>query len=186
MKSILTSAAIILLAVALSVAGSFLTPQSPAQAQNPAEERPEKLSKLIDQYRAEVENRKADHERQREAHRDRLRAAQEHREHPHREDEELERDLDQQRHRIQNMHVAAEHLEQAGMHDLAHRIHREAEESEQLLLERLKQRRNMEHHRRHPDHELHAMLHQLHVEVKRLKQEVHQLREAVLDRSEKE
>lgn len=94
---------------------------------------------------------------------------------------EREHHLQQQKHRIENMHVAARHLEEAGMKDLAHQIHREAKEQEHRLREEAE--RAMHHaHQPQPHQEIHELLHQLRNEVRELKQEVRELREVVAEK----
>lgn len=177
MKSLLAPVAILLLAVGLFVTAASFSPQRPARAQDTEAEPFVPLDQAIDRYLAETDERRP---REPEQMHDR------HREHPQAEHRNFEREVDEQQHRIQNLHVAAEHLEQAGMHDLAHRIHREAEESKQRLREHLDRHRHPEHHAPHPPGpEVMEMLQQLRNEVHELRREVNELREAVQQRSDR-
>lgn len=188
MKSMVASALLVLLAVVLFAAGDSLSSEKPVRAPIP-EARPDSpedrdffLSRADERDREPRPERPAPRRRDRERPQmhERPPMREPHREHPRpAEHRELERDLDQQRHRIQNMHVAAEHLEQAGLHDLAHRIHQEANETEQNLRQRMERHRHPEHHPPHFGPEIREMFEQLRNEVRELKNEVRELRETV-------
>lgn len=125
---------------------------------------PELVGMLLESPREAEHRRELEHRRDQERHRE----AQRDREHQ----------LEQQRHRIENMHVAARHLEQAGMNSIAHQIHRQAEEQEHHLREQIERTRLHEQ----PHQELLEVLHQVRNEVRELKQEVRELRKIVSQR----
>ncbi|MCA9004017.1 MAG: hypothetical protein KDA70_02000 [Planctomycetaceae bacterium] len=184
MKSTLTTILVIL------VLASLLSKQTPffsetvVKAQPPAQVSDEPLSRQIDRFlESEVERGK---------HRDRPERPDREREHMrhhspedrpgeprHPDHREHERRLDEQRHRIQKMHVAAEHLQDAGLPELAHQVHREAEEQHQRLQQHLEHRHHPDHG---PHHEVRESLQQLRNEVNELKREVHELRMILKER----
>ncbi|WP_339727269.1 hypothetical protein [uncultured Gimesia sp.] len=98
---------------------------------------------------------------------------------------EQEHHLQQQKHRIENMHLAARHLKEAGMHDLSHQVHREATEQEHRLREEAERAMQHDAHRQQSHQEIHEFLHQLRNEVRELKQEVNELRKIVADQHRK-
>lgn len=185
MKSMLVTALLVLLAVVLFAAGDSLSSEKPIRAEIPHEEGHRPHPADHDSFLARADDRDRERRPERPPHPPRdhhqLHERDRHREHPE-EHRNFERELDQQRHRIQNMHVAAEHLDQAGLHDLAHRIHREANETEQNLRERLDRHRHPEHH---PGPEVPELLEQLRNEVSDLKHEVRELRELVQKQAER-
>lgn len=91
---------------------------------------------------------------------------------------EHERHLDQQRHRIQKIHAAAEQLQDAGLPELAEQVHRKAEEQHHLLQQQLERMHPPEHgfHR-----EVQESLQQLRHEVHELKREVHELKKVLAE-----
>ncbi|MCP4782388.1 MAG: hypothetical protein GY903_33935 [Fuerstiella sp.] len=89
--------------------------------------------------------------------------------HPSHHDRDLPRD--EVAERLEHMHIAIEHLNQAGLHDMAEHVAQRAEATERELHE----------HRQHHDgdamHEIMQQLEELRHEVGRLHDEVNELRE---------
>ncbi|QDT44357.1 hypothetical protein Pan241w_44660 [Gimesia alba] len=190
MKSTLATVFIVLFVACILKFDSPVSTQTQVNAQTPESAEQDPLFDAIQQFmehRADREQHSdrrepeselllaerphdADHRREEERHREAMR--------------EREHQLQQHKHRIENMHVAARHLEEAGMHDMARQIHREAKEQEHHLHAQIERDRHHEHHP--PAHqELHELLHQLRNEVRELKQEVRELREIVVDKHHK-
>ncbi|QDV19879.1 hypothetical protein Pan153_45480 [Gimesia panareensis] len=186
MKSVLTTTLLVLLAVVLFAAGNIMSSEKPVRAPIPGEEGFRSPPQDRDFFLTRADERDRERRPERPAHppRDHHEMHERHRERPHDEPRNFEREMDQQRHRIQNMHVAAEHLDQAGLHDLAHRIHQEANETEQHLRARIERQQRPEHHPPHPGPEVLELLEQLRNEVHELKREVHELRETVARQAE--
>lgn len=187
MKSTLTTILVMLVLASLLSKQNPFSSETEVKAQPPARVAEEPLEREIDRYlESEVAREKhrehsdrPDREREHARHRGpEGRPGEPH--HPaHREHE---RHMDEQRHRIQKMHVAAEHLQDAGLPELAHQVHREAEEQQQRLQQQLE-------HMHHPEHgprrEVQESLQQLRNEVHDLKREVHELRSILTERAPK-
>ncbi|WP_417385452.1 hypothetical protein [Gimesia sp.] len=184
MKSTLTTILVILVLASLLSKQTPFFSETAVKAEPPARVSEDSLSNQIDRY--------LDSEAEREKHRERAdRPEREREEMRHRRPEarsgehrhrEHERHLDERRHRIQKMHVAAEHLQDAGLPELAHQVHREAEEQHQRLQQHLEHRHHPDHG---PHHEVRESLLQLRNEVNELRREVHELREALKERMPK-
>lgn len=187
MKLTLTTILVILVLASLLNSENPFSAETKVEAQPSAQVAEDSLSVAIDRYletEAELKKQRA-HTR---------RSATEKDQSPHREAEELSRKrhhqarrehehhVDQQRHRIQKIHVAAKHLEEAGLPELAHQVHREAEEQQQRLQQHLE-------HVRHPDpaphQEVQNSLQQLRNEINELKREVHELRSILVEHTSK-
>ncbi|MCR9233824.1 MAG: hypothetical protein NXI29_22730 [bacterium] len=185
MRSMIVTALLVLLAVVLLGAGITLSSEKPVRAMRPGIESEAADPAERDFFLAQSDERERDRRPEHPPHprdrhpREHHAEHERHRAHAEAEHRNIEREMDEHRHRIQNMHVAAEHLEQAGMHDLAHRIHQEARENEQHLRERLERHQHAEHRPPHADPEVHELLKQLRNEVHELKREVRELRETV-------
>ncbi|MFK7778153.1 MAG: hypothetical protein QM501_08540 [Gimesia sp.] len=160
-KTFITALAVLFIACFMKM-NFFITPTSQAIAQSPREEREESLKVAIKKFMEQE-------------------AEQAHRKHPNHEQEQQ---VELHKHQIENLHIAAKHLEAAGAHDLAHQIHREAVNRETKLRELLKQ--TMHHrHASQPQRETHELLHQIKQELHQLKMEIRELREVVAQRSPK-
>jgi len=157
-KTFITVLAVLFIACFMKM-NFFISPASQLNAQPPKQKREEPLPVAIKRFM--------------EQHADQAR-----RHHPERE---KNHEIDQHRHRIENLHIAAKHLEAAGVHDLAHQIHREAENQETKLREHLS-KSNHNEHPPHPQQETHELLHQVKHELQQLKMEVQELREVVSHR----
>jgi len=198
MKPTLATALIVLFIACLLKWDTSFSPQAQVNAQPPTDVKEEPLTRAIDRYLEQERDRKQRpdkpeqnaRQREREAigalperpdqqmhHRDRERMHEAHRDWVH--------NLEQQKHRIEKMHLAAKSLNEAGLPDMAHQIHRQAEEQEVHVREQLENAKRLGH--RLPPHppEIRELLHQLQNEIRELKKEVHELREIVSARSEK-
>ena len=158
-KTFITTLAILFIACFIKM-NFFISPTSQVNAQPPLEEREEPLPVAIKRFMEEY-------------------ADQARRQHPERE---REHEIELHQRRIENLHIAAKHLEEAGVHDLAHQIHREAENQETKLREHISKTKHNEHSP-HPQRETHELLHQIKNEMKQLKMEVRELREIVSQKS---
>ncbi len=156
-KTLITTLAVLFVACFLKM-NFFISPASQAKAQSPRAEREESLSVAIKRFMEQ----EADKAR---------------RQHPEREQVEQ---IELHKHQIENLHMAAKHLEAAGAHDLAHQIHREAENRETKLRDHISKTR---HHEHTPQQETHELLHHLKSEVHQLKMEVRELRKIISHRS---
>lgn len=201
MKSTLALSLAVLFIVGLLKMDVSSSPQSQLNAQPPtdakAAAREGRLAEDIERYMEKYSDR--EHHPRKETLRER-RADKEHEEiarrlqqrdhdsdHPDRErmhaaHREQQHQVEQQKHRIEKMHLAAHHLEEVGLHDMAHQIHRQAEEQETHLREHLERTMHRDH-RQPPPHEIHELLHQLRNEIRELKGEVRELRTIVSERS---
>ncbi|QDT92874.1 hypothetical protein [Gimesia algae] len=184
MKSTLATILVILVLASLLNSETPFSFDTKVEAQPPVPVAEQTLSRAIDRY-LETEAR---HEKRR-AHTRRPDHERESARHPELDDRpgnphpqarrEHERHMDQQRHRIQKIQVAAEHLQDAGLPELAHQVRREAEEQEQRLQQHLEHMHHPEHGLRH---EVRESLQQLRNEVHELKREVHQLKSILTER----
>ncbi len=155
-KTLITILAVLFIACFMKM-NFFISPASQVNAQPPRQEREEPLPIAIKRFM--------------EQHADQARR-------PH---QEQERELDHQKHQIENLHIAAKHLEEAGAHDLAHQIHQEAEHREKALREHFNKTRHREH-ASHQQQETQELLHKMNKELHQLKMEVHELREVISQR----
>ncbi|QDV52496.1 hypothetical protein [Gimesia fumaroli] len=186
MKSTLATVFIVLFVACILKFDSPVSPQARANAQTPENDAQDPLFNAIERFM----EKKADREQHFDSPEPELLLAERPHEAEHRRREEerhreamreREHQLQQHKHRVENMLVAARHLEEAGMHEMAHQIHREAKEQEHRLHEQIVRGRHHEHHPpAHQEH--HELLHQLRNEVRELKQEVRELREIVVDK----
>ena len=184
MKSTLTTILVILVLASLLNQQHPFSSETEVKAQPPAQVAEESLERKIDRYLesevAREKHRKHSDRSDREKDQPRRRAPAGRTGEPHHPDQrEHERHMDEQRHRIRKMHVAAEHLQDAGLPELAHRVHREAEERQQRLQQLLEHRHPSEHG---PHGAVQESLQQLRNEGHELKREVHELRSILVER----
>lgn len=191
MKSTLATVLLTLLVVCVFRLDSSVSPQAQVNAQTPQEADQDPLFHAMERFMEQRSARQQTPDRREQTDRDRepemIGMLPDH-PHPaeHRREQERHREaqrerehqLEQQRQRIENMHVAARHLEEAGLRDMAHQVHQRAKEQEHHLR---KQRERARHHEQ-PHQEVLEILHQLRNEVRELKQEVRELRESVSNR----
>jgi hypothetical protein len=157
-NTFITVLAVIFLACFMKM-NFFISPASQVNAQPPQQEREDPFPVAIKKFMEQ------DAEQARKHHPERERA----------------HEIEQHQHQIKNLYIAAKHLEAAGVHDLAHQIHREAENREVKLREHLSKTKHREH-AQPPQHETHELLHQVKHELHQLKMEVQELREVVSQR----
>ncbi|GEM_PF-1853547 len=209
MKSTLATTLIVLVIAGLLKMDASFSPQAQLNAQPPADsnEAPRKkrliedIERFMDNY-SEREHQPREEtlrERRKEILRERqadleheeieLRVPQRGRDLDNRERERMhaahqkqQQQIEQQKHRIEKMHLAANHLEEAGLHDMARQIHKQAKEQETHLRKHLERIMHRDH-RQPPFHEIHELLHQLRNEIHELKSEVRELRKIVAERS---
>ena len=77
-------------------------------------------------------------------------------------------------HRLENMHIAVDHLHQAGLHDIAEHVAERAEQTERELHE---MRRQEEERHHNPLHEMMRQIEELRHEIGRLHQEFDRIRD---------
>ncbi len=151
-------------------------PQTQVIAQPPNDMQEDPLVDAIDRY-LEKRTEQEQHPNQQMHRRDRERFHETHRDGAHH--------FEQQKQRIEKMHLAAKHIEEAGLPEMAHQIHRQAEEQADRLQEQIEH--SQRHGHRPPPHppEIHQLLHQLQHEIHELKSEVRALRAVISDSSVK-
>ncbi|QDU07879.1 hypothetical protein [Gimesia aquarii] len=195
LKSTLSAFLIILFVVCWIRIDSFFPPEAHADTQTSPSDSNEQDRRFLEQYHEkqfDLEDRlhkarQAKNEREVEKAERQLQKLhrqirEHHRDHSHDAHRDREQQIDQHKHRIQKMHLAAEHLEEAGLSKLADQVHRQAKQQEIHLREQIE--RAMHHeHRSISHHETHELLHQLRNEVRELKIEVQELKEVISDRS---
>ncbi|QDT96175.1 hypothetical protein [Gimesia aquarii] len=195
LKSTLAAALIVLFVVCWMRMDSSFFPETHADAQTSPNDSNEQDRRFLEQYHEtqfDLEDRlnkarQAKNEREvekveRQLQKLHRQIREHHRDHSHDAHRNREQHIDQHKHRIQKMHLAAEHLEEAGLGKLAAQVHRQAKQQEIHLQEQIE--RAMQHeHRPMPHHETHELLHQLRNEVRELKIEVQELKEVISDRS---
>lgn len=203
LKSTLSATLIVIVILCLIRMDASFPPQAQVKAQSPADKKIDSLQEAIERYlpeaiegylekrfdREQPANRPGGFREQREL--KESRPHPEHRAHPrhHRDRDSMqearrdrEQNIDQQKQRIRKMHQAAEHLEEAGLRDLAHQVHREAEEHAAHLREQLHKIKPRDH-RPHEQREIQELLHQMQNEIRKLKSEVRELKERIAERS---
>lgn len=183
MKSTLTAILVLLILASLLSTESPIALETSVNAEHAGRVSEEALAQAIDRYlEAEAESKES-RERARRPERGRTQPrsqqTQERQREPHYAvQREHKRHLDQQRHRIQKIHAAAEQLQDTGLPELAEQVHRKADEQHQLLQQQLERMHPPEHgfHR-----EVQESLQQLRHEVHELKREVHELKQVLAE-----
>lgn len=198
LKSTLSAALIVFVVICLMRMDASFPPEARVNAQLSPNDSNERDRRFLEQYhekqfdlnhRLNKEVRQVEYEREiEETERELQKWNYQFREHHQAHSREVhraqEQNIEQQKHRIEKMHIAAKHLKDAGLGELAEQVHRQAKQQELHLREQIE--RVMHHEHRPPPHyETHELLHQLRNEIRELKVEVKELKEVISEKSPK-
>lgn len=197
LKSTFSAALIVLAVVCLMRMDSPFSPETRVNAQLPSNESNAQDIEFLEQYyeerddldlrhnkRKRVKNERNIEKVERELQKRNHHFHEHHQAHSRDAHQVQEQNIEQQKHRIEKMHIAAKHLKDAGLGELAEQVHRQAKQQELHLREQIE--RIMHHEHRPPlHHETHELLHQLRNEIRELKVEVKELKEVISEKSPK-